>query len=198
MTPLWRNIDLFILWLFSELRKSLVERLLMQMFPWNPARCRCYGFCGTWRAEEDPSVSGKWKMEDRCVPWWRHQMEIFSALPAICAGNSPVTGEFPAQRPVTRSFDVFFDLRLNRWLSKQWWGWWFETPSRPLWRHCNVYIKIITGYPHSVDLQHYSNATGAPWRPIRLKLLVQQTVEANTKENIKTRHYWHCEWNASI
>ena len=44
----------------------------------------------------------------------------------------------PAQRPVTRSFDVFFDLRLNTRLSKQWWGWWFEAPSRPLWRHCNV------------------------------------------------------------
>ena len=53
------------------------------------------------------------------------------------AGNSPVTGEFPAQRPVTRSFDVFFDQRRNKWSSKQWWGWWFETPSRPLWRHCN-------------------------------------------------------------
>ena len=46
-------------------------------------------------------------------------MESFSALLAICAGNSPVSGEFPAQRPVTRSFDVFFDLRLNKRLSKQ-------------------------------------------------------------------------------
>ena len=54
--------------------------------------------------------------------WWRHQMETFSALMAICAGNSPVPGEFPAQRPVTRSFDVFFDLRPNKRLSKQWWG----------------------------------------------------------------------------
>ena len=62
-------------------------------------------------------------------------METFSALLALCAGNSPVTGEFPAQRPVTRSFDVFFDLLLNTRLSKQSWGWWFETPSRPLWRH---------------------------------------------------------------
>ena len=50
--------------------------------------------------------------------WWRHQMETFSALLALCVGNSPVTGEFPAQRPVTRSFDVFFDLHLNKWLSK--------------------------------------------------------------------------------
>ena len=71
-------------------------------------------------------------------PWWRHHMETIFALLAICAGNSPVPGEFPAHRPVTRSFDVFFDLRLNKRLSEQSWGWWFETLSRPLWRHCNV------------------------------------------------------------
>ena len=71
--------------------------------------------------------------------WWRHQMETFSTLLAICAGNSSVTSEFPAQRPVTRSFDVFFDLYLNKRLSKQSWGWWFETPSRPLWRYCNAF-----------------------------------------------------------
>ena len=69
--------------------------------------------------------------------WWRHQMETFSALLAFCAGNSPVTGEFPAQRPVTRSFKVFFDLRPNKRLSKQSWGWWSETPSSSLWRHRN-------------------------------------------------------------
>ena len=46
-------------------------------------------------------------------------METFSVLLAIYADNSPVSGEFPAQRPVTRSFDVFFDLRLNKQLSKQ-------------------------------------------------------------------------------
>ena len=62
----------------------------------------------------------------------------FSALLAICAGNSPVSGDFPAQRPVTRSFGVFFDLRLYKLLRKQWRGWWFETPSRPLWRQCNA------------------------------------------------------------
>ena len=44
-------------------------------------------------------------------------METFSTLLAICAGNSPGTGEFPAQRPVARSFDVFFDLRLNSWIN---------------------------------------------------------------------------------
>ena len=46
-------------------------------------------------------------------------MEPFSASLAFCAGNSPVTGDFPAQRPVTRSFDVFFDLRLNKRLTQK-------------------------------------------------------------------------------
>ena len=64
-------------------------------------------------------------------------METFSALLAICAGNSPIPGEFPAQSPVTWGFDVFFDLRPNKRVSKQSWGWWFQTLSRPLWRHCN-------------------------------------------------------------
>ena len=64
-------------------------------------------------------------------------METLSASLAICAGNSPVLGEFSAQRPVARSFDVFFDLHPNLRLSKQSWGWWFETPSRQYWRHCN-------------------------------------------------------------
>ena len=50
-------------------------------------------------------------------------------------------GEFPAQRPLMRSFDVFFDLRLNKRLSKQSWGWWFETISRPLWRHRNAALN---------------------------------------------------------
>ena len=67
-------------------------------------------------------------------PWWRHQMETFSALLA----NPPVTGGFPSQRPVTRSFDVFVDLHLNKQLSKQSRRQWIETPSRPLWRQCNA------------------------------------------------------------
>ena len=72
------------------------------------------------------------------ISWWRHQMKLFSVLLALCAGNSPVTGEFPSHKPVTRSFDVFFDLRLNKRLSKQSMRRWFETPLCPLWRHCNV------------------------------------------------------------
>ena len=68
-------------------------------------------------------------------------MKTFSELLAICAGNSLVTSEFPAQRPVTWRFDIFF-LQLNEWLSKKSWGWWFEMPSHPLWRHSNVMILI--------------------------------------------------------
>ena len=45
-------------------------------------------------------------------------MESFSTLLAICAGNSPVTGELPAQRPVTGSFDIFYNLLLNKRLGK--------------------------------------------------------------------------------
>ena len=86
----------------------------------------------------------KWRANNGSGPWWRHQMETFSPLLAICAGNSPVTGEFLAQRPVTRSFDVFFDLRLNKRLSKQSWGWWFETLSCPLWRHRNAFTWMYT------------------------------------------------------
>ena len=74
--------------------------------------------------------------------WWRHQMETFSALLALCAWNSPVPVNFSAQRPVTCSFDVFFDLHLNKRLIKQPWGWRFETPSWSLWLHCNAILNI--------------------------------------------------------
>ena len=70
-------------------------------------------------------------------------METFCALLALCEGNSPVPGEFPSQWSVPRKFEVFFDLPLNKRLGKQSWGWWFETLSCPLWRHCNESRKIL-------------------------------------------------------
>ena len=66
--------------------------------------------------------------------WWRHQMETFSASLALCEGNPPVIGGLSSQRPVTRSFDVVFDLCLNKRLKKQSRRRWSETPSRSLWR----------------------------------------------------------------
>ena len=103
------------------------------------------------------------------VSWWRHQMETFSALLAICAGNSPISGEFPAQRPVTRSFDVFFDMHPNKRLSKQWWGWWFETPSCPLWRYRNVMtnavpIRLKIKQPHLNSLHLLPDHVMAPFK----------------------------------
>ena len=66
--------------------------------------------------------------------WWRHQVKTFSTLVAF---------EFTTQRPVTRSFDVFFVLHLNKQLRKQSWGWWFETTSLSLWRHCDENGEIL-------------------------------------------------------
>ena len=83
-------------------------------------------------------------------------METFSALLALCAVNSRASGEFPSQRPVTRSFDVFFDLRLNKRLSKQSWGRWFETPlSCSFWRHCYVLICFINHHHHNHHHHHH-------------------------------------------
>ena len=69
--------------------------------------------------------------------WWRHQIETFPHYWLFV-----VNDEFPAQWPVMQSFDVFFDQHLNKQLSKQSWGWWFETPS--CWRPCNAINLTIS------------------------------------------------------
>ena len=85
---------------------------------------------------------------------------IFRVTGAFC-GEFTGPGEFPAQRPVTRSFDVFFDLPLNERLSKQSWGWWFETPYRPLWRHRNVLNSI--NFPSSISQVWMSKILSQHW-----------------------------------
>ena len=128
----------------------------------------------------DGTCDGKHFLENNNYPfcyiitWWRHQMETFSALLTVCAGNSPVPGEFPAQRPVTRSFDVFFDLRLNKRLSKQSWGWWFETPSCPLWRHRNGISKRSGLINIKVKLVHW-----------QLLIWIHKPIYYNTVELLK-------------
>ena len=93
----------------------------------------------------------------RFISWWLHQMGLFSALPTLCEGNPPVTGGFPSQRPVTRSFDVFFDLHLNKRLSKQSRRRWFETPSHTLWRHCNVHwVLACPNMKNNVEWRHFN------------------------------------------
>ena len=144
-------------------------------------------------------------------------METCSALPVLCAGNSPVTGEFPTQRPVTRSFDVFFDLRLNNRLSKQSWGWWFETPSRSLWRHGNAditayclqkytmvnvkniptKINIISSYRASglLKLNHFNldqTTTSIPWPGVNDMDLASSHRTQNSA-SIVSQALRHCE-----
>ena len=74
--------------------------------------------------------------------WWRHQLETFSASLALCERNPPVAGGFSSNRPVTRSFDIFFGVRLDRRLRKQSRCRWFEMPWCSLWRHCNDLFKF--------------------------------------------------------
>ena len=68
--------------------------------------------------------------------------DIFRVTGHLC-GEFTGPGDFLTQRPVTWSFDVFFDLRPYKRLCKQWWGWWFETPSSPLWRHRNASACVV-------------------------------------------------------
>ena len=97
-------------------------------------------------------------------------------------------GEFPAQRPVTQSVDVFFDLRLNNRLSKQSRGWWFETISCPLWRHCDGLPELAT------------DSTACPVRklmkPMTEKItqpantLVPQLIMATSRASLEDRHMY--------
>ena len=103
----------------------------------------------------------------RCTQWLSVIMmtssngNIFRVIGRLC-GEFTGPGEFPAQRPVTRSFDVFFDLHPNKLLSKQWRGWWFETSSRSLWRHCNVWWFDILWLPEKLSIREWW-AKGLKW-----------------------------------
>ena len=89
-------------------------------------------------------------------------METFSALLSLCAGNSSVSGEFPSQRHVTRSFDVW--SAPEKRLSKQSKRRWFVTPSSSLWRHCIGFVALRNAFTHI--LQYYFSGTGEIiWSP---------------------------------
>ena len=79
-------------------------------------------------------------LNNAITSWWRHQMKTFSALLALCEGNPPVTDGFPSQRPVKRSFDIFFDVCPNKRLRKQSICGSFGTPLCSLWRHCEIIV----------------------------------------------------------
>ena len=112
------------------------------------------------------------------IRWWRHQMETFSTV------TGHLCGEFAG------SFHVFFDLRLNKRLSKQSWGWWFETISCPLWRHCNehgenvglLYRSLSYWQPPGRPVTNFFTAT---------ILLFQEAICGKTKQN-KDIHNKRC------
>ena len=99
------------------------------------------------------------------LTWWRHQMETFFRVTGPLWREFTGPGEFPTQRPVTRGFDVFFVLRLNKPLSKQPWGCWFETLSRSLWRYRNeqyqMHVEVWCGMWVIVMLFSVPNACGS-------------------------------------
>ena len=145
-------------------------------------------------------------------PWWHHQMytqmEIFSALLAFCEGNPPVTGGYLSQRPVTRSFDVFFDLRLNKRLSKQSRRWWFGTPSRSLERHCNAVTlhRLVPNLSRSVSAEqrrarHHARAIAlgrpAPKAPAAPPRLRRDNDEQNTSPK-PGKGLWHSSWRHKL
>ena len=106
---------------------------------------------------------------------------IFRVTGHSC-GEFTGPGEFTTQRPVTRSFDVFFDLRLNKQLNKQSWGWWFETLSRPLWRHRNV-SKVFGPDPCMFMLQD-----------IALEAAFPRSAICRLSDSAVKRNVWLMSW----
>ena len=123
------------------------------------------------------------------LSWWRHQIETFSALLAFVRGIHRIHRWIPvSQRPVKRCFDVFFDLCMK--LSKQWWDWWFETPSCSLWRHCYVEaganIGDIDVFPSARGGNVSKTLTYYPWDQHKTSYL-------NHDDVIKWK-YFPCYW----
>ena len=88
----------------------------------------------TWNLQQTPHTSPSWATYEVAI------MISLNKLERVI--TAPHTGEFPTQRPVMQSFDVFFDLRMNKRLSKPSRRRWFETLSRSLWRQSNEYVIV--------------------------------------------------------
>ena len=129
---------------------------------------------------------------------------IFRETGPLC-GEFTGPGEFPTQRPVTRSFDVFFDLRLNKRLNKQSWGWWFETLSRPFWRHRNACKSLrplrVSSQPmteHMYDfvnprsyLLPYNKPLKTNWvNDANLERRIYTMLTKQTKQSEPTNKHW--------
>ena len=118
---------------------------------------------------------------------WRHQKETLSVLLALCDGYSPVTGEFPSQRPVTRSFGVFFDLRLSKRMSKPSRCRWFETPSRSLWRQGNV----TTTSGGSGGRRHSWHHDSFRFSMYGMYFIITAYISRTDERNYPSNDWWH-------
>ena len=129
ITKLFRLIEVFIFAptpACTSYLKNTLSRYMCSITPGSVKIGTETGMLSFWRNSHQwlhrklsDSGSCRWCLDHSNCTCWRHQMETFSALLALCVGNSPVTGEFPWQMPATQSFDIFFDLRLNKRLSKK-------------------------------------------------------------------------------
>ena len=167
-------------------------------------------YCATARA-------GGFIMHDDVIKW-KHFPHYWPFVRGI--NRAPVNS--PHKRPVTRSFDVFFDVCLNKRLGKQSWGWWFEMPSHPLWRQSNgiavllqrrvlcvnqwigcVAVKSYVGPACIGSLVHIP----LPWRHNgrdgvsnhrHLDCLLNRLIRRRSKETSKLRVTGLCEGNSSL
>ena len=149
-------------------------------------RFQFLGIGGMYGGETSCSLGNVSDIEDIIVLMMTSSNgNIFRVTGPLC-GEFTGPGEFPTQRQVTRSFDVFFDLRLNKWLSRQPWGWWFETPSWSLWRQCN------------------GSAFSTKWRPPRYPSNVsikrlKMVVKSNTADRMTfIRYNWKIQINTKL
>ena len=134
----WTHIMLQKIACLVEKGNILIHHWLISPITWVWCVRRGHSYYPVFACNNYPLVNATFAQGTSAnfVTWWCHQMETLSAWLALGESNSPITGEFPSQRPVKRSFDVFFDLRLNKRLSIQSRRRLFETLSSPLWRQC--------------------------------------------------------------
>ena len=118
----------------------------------------------------------QWGSTEWQETWWRHQMNTFSALLALWVGKSPVNS--PHKGQWRGSLIFFFDLRL----SKQSWGWWSETPSRPLCRNCNEGSSNCTKI---LVMLLFGSSPSQPWR----KFLDHCGLNADLYQNAQPNPY---------
>ena len=114
---------------------------------------------------------------------WKH----FPRYWLFVRGIHRPTVNFPSQRPVTRSFDVFFDMCLNKQLSKQTWGWGFKKPSRSLWRHRNVAVsfdvgggEIVPGIPGTCATRNFTYLVKGSYIPYLESVVPEALSRART------------------